>query len=86
MIATWCCPSAMGREGEPMYLQNRSQIMMLRELAKGPVKDQPKFLYGSDMEYLITARYVDRTDEADNKASFEITEEGRKALKHSVGE
>jgi hypothetical protein len=64
----------------------KSQIMMLSELAKGPVKDQPKYLYGGDMEYLITAGFVERTVVADGKASFAITEEGRKALKHSVGE
>jgi hypothetical protein len=29
---------------------------MLRELAKGPVKDKPKHLYGADMEYLLEYR------------------------------
>jgi hypothetical protein len=69
-----------------MHLKNDRQIIMLRELAKGPVKNMPKGLFGPDMEYLVVARYVDETPEADNKASFEITDEGRKALKHSVGE
>ena len=69
-----------------MHLQNKKQIMMLSELAKRPVKNLPKDLFGPDMEYLVTSRYVDKTEEADNKASFEITDEGRKALKHSVGE
>jgi hypothetical protein len=36
------------------------------------------------MEHLVSAGYVDETAEADNKASFKITEEGRKALKRSI--
>ena len=68
-----------------MYLLNRSQIMMLRELKSGPAKNQSKDLYGSDIEYLVRAGCVVKTAEVDDKASFAITEEGRKALKHSVG-
>ena len=52
---------------------------MLRELAKGPAE------YGADMDYLVTARYVDKTVEADNKATYKITDEGREALRRSVG-
>jgi DNA-binding PadR family transcriptional regulator len=69
-----------------VHLKNDTQIMMLRELAKGPVENTPKGLYGADMEYLVTAGYVDKTAEADNRATYKITDEGRAALKRSVGE
>ena len=68
-----------------MHLQNEHQIKMLRELAKGPAENIPKGLYGADMDYLVTARYVDKTVEADNKATYKITDEGREALRRSVG-
>jgi hypothetical protein len=36
-----------------VHLQNDHQKMILQELAKGPVKNLPKGLHGSDMEYLV---------------------------------
>jgi DNA-binding PadR family transcriptional regulator len=38
------------------------------------------------MEYLVGCRYVVETAEPENRASYEITEAGRAALKRSEGE
>jgi hypothetical protein len=85
MIATWYCRGRTGWE-QTVHLQNDHQTKMLRELAKGPALNMPKGLYGADMEFLVTAHYVDKTVEADNKATYKITDEGRAALKRSVGD
>ena len=68
-----------------MHLKNVDQITMLRELAKSPVKNMPKGMYGPNMEELVTARYVIETVGTNNKVSYEITDEGREALKRSIG-
>jgi predicted transcriptional regulator len=67
-------------------LTSDNQIMLLRELAKGPVKNLPRGLHGEDMDYLVKAGCVVETLEDGNKASYEITVAGRAALKESDGE
>jgi hypothetical protein len=62
-----------------------NQIIILRELSKGPVKNVPRGLHGDDMEILVKAGCVVATPENDGTVSHEITEAGRAAYERSQG-
>ena len=60
------------------------QILMLRGLGVKPALDIPGGIVSDDMDELIKAGYVS-VRIVDNLFSYEITEDGRAALKQSDG-